>query len=316
MTVILWLTRIGLAGAFAVAASLKVANLDGTRQGVVEFGVPPRLAWAAALTLAITESAAAVLLITTPVRAGAVLAVALLATFTTVIVKQLVLNERRPVCRCFGSLSARPVGVHTVVRNVLLLSVALFVLVASPGWAAPAITTVPMSPLALISAFSLLICGGVAATAFRVVVALLRQQGQLSLRLEALEAARGVPTSVDHSFGLPVGQSVPPLPVRRLDGSSARLPLDLPDDPRPVLMVLLSGSCAVCRDLLSEVALWHDHALPVRPVVVAVGEPAFSTSAFANHPSGAVFTAERASSTRSTVAARPPACFWTPQVRC
>jgi uncharacterized membrane protein YphA (DoxX/SURF4 family) len=56
-------------------------------------------------------------------------AVLLVAAFTAVVVVNLV-RGRRPVCACFGSLSARPIGWATVARNAVLLALGLVALAA------------------------------------------------------------------------------------------------------------------------------------------------------------------------------------------
>jgi hypothetical protein len=54
----------------------------------------------------------------------ALAAAALLTVFTVLLVVRLV-QGRRPPCACFGALSTRPVGPGSVVRNVVLIALAL-----------------------------------------------------------------------------------------------------------------------------------------------------------------------------------------------
>ena len=51
-------------------------------------------------------------------------AVALLVAFTVVVARALVAG-RRPVCACFGAWSQRPIGRATLVRNGVLLVLAV-----------------------------------------------------------------------------------------------------------------------------------------------------------------------------------------------
>ncbi len=51
-------------------------------------------------------------------------AVALLGSFTTLLVVRLA-QGRRPPCACFGSLSAKPIGPLDLVRNALLIGLAV-----------------------------------------------------------------------------------------------------------------------------------------------------------------------------------------------
>ena len=62
-----------------------------------------------------------------PVVTG-IIAFALLTVFTFLIVRQLRLGHR-PVCACFGAWSSRPLGPEHVVRNVILMALALLTIV-------------------------------------------------------------------------------------------------------------------------------------------------------------------------------------------
>ena len=61
-------------------------------------------------------------------RVLAAVAIALLVAFTIVIVVRLS-QGRRPSCACFGSLSAAPIAWSHVVRNLLLIAIAVVALV-------------------------------------------------------------------------------------------------------------------------------------------------------------------------------------------
>jgi hypothetical protein len=62
-----------------------------------------------------------------PVITG-IIAFVLLTVFTFLIVRQLRLGHR-PVCACFGAWSSRPLGPEHVVRNVILMALALLTVV-------------------------------------------------------------------------------------------------------------------------------------------------------------------------------------------
>ena len=57
-------------------------------------------------------------------RATALAAAGLLAAFTVLVVLKVATGDRTP-CACFGSMSADPVGPWTVIRNVVLLALAV-----------------------------------------------------------------------------------------------------------------------------------------------------------------------------------------------
>ena len=62
-----------------------------------------------------------------PVITG-MIALLLLAVLTFLIVRQLRLGHR-PVCACFGAWSSRPLGPEHVVRNVILMALAILTVV-------------------------------------------------------------------------------------------------------------------------------------------------------------------------------------------
>ena len=62
--------------------------------------------------------------------AASVAAIGLLVTFTGIVLMNLA-RGRRPVCACFGSLGATPIGPWHVWRNVALIVLAVVGLVAS-----------------------------------------------------------------------------------------------------------------------------------------------------------------------------------------
>jgi hypothetical protein len=71
------------------------------------------------------ELALGALLVTGVARpAVALVAAALLIVFTVVLVVRIAEGRRVP-CACFGGRSSRPVGLASVLRNVLLIALAL-----------------------------------------------------------------------------------------------------------------------------------------------------------------------------------------------
>ena len=124
------IARLVLAAVFAVAAWGKLSDPTGTRHAVLEFGVPSRLAGAVSLLLPLAELiVACLLLLPGSAVLGAVGALLLLALFTVTIGAALA-RGAHPDCHCFGQVRTKAVSARTLVRNLLLLSVAVFVLVA------------------------------------------------------------------------------------------------------------------------------------------------------------------------------------------
>ncbi len=107
-----------LAGVLAGAGIAKLRRPALTRSAVQQFGLPSGLV----RPLPFAEISAAALLVASP-RFGGVLAFALLAVFTALVLRTL--RAGRIVrCGCFGAADDRPIGPATVVRNVVLLAAA------------------------------------------------------------------------------------------------------------------------------------------------------------------------------------------------
>ncbi len=117
-----------LGGAMIVAGAAKVAARHSWPVQAKEMGAPgwviPILPW---LELAI---GAALIVGTKDIqRLGAVAAAGLLTVFSVQIARML-RRGQRPVCACFGSWSARPLGPRHLARNLGLVLIAA-VIVAS-----------------------------------------------------------------------------------------------------------------------------------------------------------------------------------------
>ncbi|MEM8924699.1 MAG: MauE/DoxX family redox-associated membrane protein [Actinomycetota bacterium] len=115
-----------LAATFVVAAVAKARDLRAAGDDFASLGIrrPHTVA-----RLAVTVEVAVALALVLGPPWGATAAFALLAAFTTVLVR-VVRQGRFATCRCFGSLSAAPVGWTTVARNGALLVLAAFVALA------------------------------------------------------------------------------------------------------------------------------------------------------------------------------------------
>ncbi len=181
-------TRILLSAVFLVAGVAMLVDRDGTRRALVEFGVFEPLAGPFGWTLPWAELLAGFALLLVPgAWYGAVIALGLLAIFIAGIGINLA-RGRAPDCHCFGQLHSAPVGWSTLVRNIALAFLAAFVVWNGPAHVGP-------STIAWIADLTLpqrLAAGSAAALALLamqgfLLVQILRQQGRLLLRLEALE---------------------------------------------------------------------------------------------------------------------------------
>src|SRR2546423_10669582 len=220
MGIVLLLARMVLTSVFVVAGLTKLADLAGSRQAVRDFGVPARLTTPLGLLLPLAELVVAVALLL-PATAwwGAVGALALLLLFVGGIGYNLA-RGRQPDCHCFGQLHSAPAGWPTLIRNLVLATIAAVVVVF--GWSTSQLSVVdwlaPLSVSQRIEVLAGLLVLVVLLTGGWLLLQGLSQQGRLLLRIEALEAqltASGVaPESLASGqaapvVGLPIGDPAP-----------------------------------------------------------------------------------------------------------
>src|SRR5579859_320189 len=137
MDLALLLARLVLAAVFALAAITKLLDRNGSRGAVAAFGVPAALANPVSLALPLAELAVVLALIPSVTAwVGAIGALLLLLLFIAGISFNLARGET-PDCHCFGQLYSEPIGAKTIIRNVVLALVAVFVLVAGAGHPGP-----------------------------------------------------------------------------------------------------------------------------------------------------------------------------------
>jgi peroxiredoxin len=268
--------RLLLAAVFAVAGLVKLTDRSESRQALTDFGVPPSLAGPLGRALPLAELAVAALLIPAATAWwGALAALGLLIAFTGGIVGNLA-QGRAPSCRCFGQLTAGPVGPTTVIRNVVLAGIAGFVawqgrLDPGPsilGWVG-LLSTAEQVTLAI----ALIVLGLLAAVIF-LLLQVVAQQGRLLLRLDALEqglAATGALArsgdSAEPTPGLPIGVPAPDFRLPDLDRQEVAL-ADLLAAERPVLLVFTDPHCGPCTALLPDVGRWQREQADLLTVAV------------------------------------------------
>jgi hypothetical protein len=290
MGLALLISRLALACVFLLAGVAKLADLAGSRQAALEFGVPERLAGVAGWLLPVCEVAVAVALVPTgSARFGAVGAAALLLGFLAAIGNALA-RGRSPDCHCFGQVHSAPASWRTLVRNAGLLAGAGFVAIAGWNNAGDSATSwlgrVSSGWLVAIMVGLLL----VALIAFLVwfSLQLLAQNGRIFARLETIEAAigaswqgdatrGGVPAAEElgaglGSAGLPVGSPAADFELDSSDGERVSLGSLLASG-RPLLLVFSDAGCGPCDALLPELAGWQRaHAERLEIAVIAGGD--------------------------------------------
>ena len=285
MDAALLIARLVLAGVFTLAGLAKLSDLKGSRKAITDFGLPAVLASPLALVLPLAElGVAATLIPASTAWWGALGALGLLLLFVVGISINLA-RGRKPDCHCFGQLHSAPAGWKTLARNGALAAVAGFVLWAGyEGSAGPS----AVAWVGALSAAQLLgLLGGVLvlfllAGQWWFLVHLLRQNGRLLVRLEAVEAtlaeggsvvapsANGTP--VDQAEGLPVGSAAPQFSLSGLHGEILTLEA-LRSSDKPVMLLFTDPGCGPCNAMLPEVGRWQEeHAQKLTLALISRGE--------------------------------------------
>jgi peroxiredoxin len=285
MDAALLIARLVLGAVFTLAGLAKLSDLKGSRRAIIDFGVPSAIAAPLGLLLPVAElSVAATLLLASTAWWGALGALALLSVFVVGITYNLA-RGRKPECHCFGQLHSAPAGWKTLARNGVFAAVAGFVLWAGyeGGRAGPS----TLSWLGGLSAAQLLgLLVGVLVLALLAgqwwfLVHLLRQNGRLLVRLEAVEASLATSgsvapsqngTTVHQAQGLPVGSEAPEFSLSGLHGESLTLEA-LRSSGKPVMALFTDPSCGPCNAMLPEVARWQEeHAHKLTLALISRGE--------------------------------------------
>ena len=298
MDIVLLLARVLLAVVFLVAGVTKLADLKGSRQALRDFGTPAWFAAPAGLLLPLAELTVAVALL--PLISAwwaAIGALLLLLAFMAGIAYNLA-RGRQPDCHCFGQVYSKPIGRSTLLRNLVLAAVAVFLV----GFGK---TTSGLSAFAWLAALSLterlalgagLFLLALLAGAGWLLVQMLRQQGRLLLRLEALEermAAAGTADSVAPAqatppAGLPVGSVAPAFALPGLNGETLTLDF-LRAGGKPVLLLFSDPGCGPCTSLLPEVGRWQrDYAGKLTVALISRGNVEANRAKASEHGIGQV----------------------------
>jgi peroxiredoxin len=277
------LARLALAAVFALAATTKLGRRAETESTLEAFGFPTRLRPPIAAALPAVELAVAITLLpAASAPYAAVAALLLLAAFSLAVARVLARGDQVE-CNCFGSLGDDRVTGSTLVRDLVLMVPAAFLVAVSWSEAGPsAIAWIgSMSATAVVAALAgLALVAGVVGLAFA--WQLMRQNGRLLERLEALEGtgagAIGAPAagvtaaSVIAARRSQIGKLVPSFSLPDLDGREFTL-ADLLGPGRGLLLVFGDPGCHACNPVLPEVGRrQRDPGAGPLPVVMSLGD--------------------------------------------
>jgi peroxiredoxin len=259
------MARLLLALVFIVAGLAKLADRPESRQAIIDFGLPRTLATPLGILLPLCElMVAAALIPTSTAWWGAIGALALLLLFVAGIGINLA-RGHKPDCHCFGQLHSSPAGWKTLGRNGALAAVAGFVVWEGRDDVGPsAVSWLGNLPtMQLVGLIAGLVVLALFAAQGWFLIHLLRQNGRLLVRLEALEERLGVGIAVpsqngaQQAPGLPIGSQAPAFNLSGLYGE--RLTLESLRAPgKPVMLLFTDPNCGPCTAMLPEIGRWQE----------------------------------------------------------
>lgn len=285
MSILLLGVRLLLAAVFGVAGVAKLLDYEGTRKSLVNFGLPEFLSRPSGLLLPLAELICAIALIPDHWAMWGAYGIALLLVVFILGISITLAQGRRPDCHCFGQLHSTPVSWKTLVRNFGLLALAGLVL-----WKNQETTRAQVvAQLTRLSTFQSVTLAVVAALAIVAVLELwfllhvLRQNGRLLLRLEAVEAKLNIEAPAPPPPGLPVGTPAPDFFLKSLDGKTVTLGT-LRESATPLLLVFSGPDCGACDAMLPQLAIWKtEHVERLRIVPISKGNAETNRAKYAKH---------------------------------
>lgn len=257
MEMLLTLCGLLLTATLALGGAAKWGATAATRDTMRELGLPrPAAQWLAPALPAVELALATMLLLPAVAWSAAVLAMLLYAGMSAVVCGNL-LAGRAPPCNCFGQHRGAPITWATALANSVLLACA-GVLV----WHAPivlvdglALWTLGAAQQVDSAAIAWLLVTLLVALVVWLLCQLVRQQGRLLLRIDALDERMNLGGIAPLALALPAtlhkGELAPEFDAMSLAGrpvSSAQLF----QEGRDLLLLFVSPGCAPCRELLAE----------------------------------------------------------------
>ncbi len=310
MDIVLLIIRLILFGVFAVAGISKLLDPEGAKKAMRDFGTPDEFSDFFAVGLPFAEIVFAVCLLFVSMSwVGAAGALLLLTTFIGGMIWQMA-QGNAPDCHCFGQIHSEPVGVKSLVRNIVFALLALVLLFSGRNNQGFDLATTTAGMLQMVLILFLVILG-VLLLGYLVRVA--AQQNEIMRRLGVLELASGEPGAVerneagDPSDGLPIGAPLPDFSIPDITGRVVSFE-HLLSQGGPFLFLFVGAHCNPCEALMPEIAQW-EAALSgkLRFVFVSIGEIDENRKKFGTDPSRTVLVEKKDRPLATLVNAK-----WTP----
>ncbi len=260
MDIFLLILRLSLAAVFAIAAFGKLFDREGAEKAFGDFGIPEFLRGPLAKFLPAAELAIALaLLFVSSSWIGAIGAAALLIVFLGGMFYQLA-QGNAPDCHCFGQLHSEPVGITSIVRNLVLLAMAGFLMGQGISYQGLSLVNSTQDIMQFIVGIVVL---GLLGAIFFVLRRISDQQNEIVRRIEVMEmlGQSSLPVereNVSHpNEGLPIGAMFPDFELPGINGDMVTLKI-IRAAKKPSLFVFISPTCTPCRFLVPEFEQWQD----------------------------------------------------------
>jgi peroxiredoxin/uncharacterized membrane protein YphA (DoxX/SURF4 family) len=280
------LLRILLAGILALAGLAKFADLKGSEKAFRDFGVPASMAMLGSVLLSAAEIVLALMLLSTYWSwYAAIGALALLVLFVGQMIYQ-VARGNSPDCHCFGQVHSEPVGVKSIVRNVVFAAMTLLLVLRGADRQGTSLSTLPNETMMQL-VFGVAVAGLLAAVILHL-KRMTEQQAAVIKRLEVMELVAREGGAIEREDvvhpqeGLPIGAMFPDFKIPDVAGTDVTLGgLMRRKDRTPVLFFFVSPTCSPCRALVPELEEWKSELDgKVRTVLVSSGTPIENLSKF------------------------------------
>ena len=287
MEIVLLIFRLLLAVVLGVAALGKIFDRAGSEKAFAEFGVPGVFVRPLFYFLPAAELTIAVSLFFIEVSwFGAIGAAALFAVFTAGMLYQYA-KGNAPDCHCFGQIHSEPVGLSSILRNVVLLAMAVALIAAGRSNQGLNIADTNQDVMQFVIGFAVV---GLLAAVVYFLKKISDQQTQIMRRIEVMElvSQEGGQVARDdltHPHeGLPIGGFFPDFELYDVNANLLSL-TKLKERETPTLFFFVSPTCNPCRALLPEIEQWRKDLLgKVDLVFISSGKAQDNIDKFGNNP--------------------------------
>lgn len=283
MEVSLLLIRILLAGIFALAGVAKFLDLKGSRKAFMDFGIPQGLAMPGAIALSIAEIVIAAMFLSVQTSWLAAIGASFLLLLFIIQMSYQMARGNAPDCHCFGQIHSEPISSTSVIRNVIFLAPAIFLVLRGEFDQGYSLLDPRVDLMQLVFGTAIVALLLAAIFALRKIS---QQQTEIMRRVELMELVARDGGHVEREDvvsphdGLPIGAIVTDFELPGLDGKAISL-ADLMSSGKPILFFYVSPSCSPCKALVPEFETWQrELADKLKIVFLSSGSPAENIEKF------------------------------------